>query len=78
MLEAVIGVALTICFLVNILASRIGYSSIHSGDKDILLPFCLMIFLFYPLLIYLPETHYKVIAFSEPKIVTIEQAEEDE
>lgn len=72
MLEALIGVALLICFLVNIVASRTGYSSIHSGDKDILLPFCLMIFMFYPLLIYLPETHYKVIMFNEPKIVSLE------
>lgn len=37
-----------------------------TGDKDILLPFSTMIFLFYPLLIYLPDTHHKVTIFGEP------------
>ena len=65
MLQIYIGLALIGSTILNILSSRFGYSNIFSGDKDILLPFSLMIFLFYPLLIYLPETHYKMIKFSE-------------
>lgn len=63
MIQIFIGLAFLICSLLNVLASKFGYSNISTGDKDILLPFCIMIFLFYPLLIYLPETHYKVITF---------------
>jgi len=54
MIELYIGAALGICIVLNIMASRYGYSNILSGDKDILLPFSAMIFLFFPLLIYLP------------------------
>jgi hypothetical protein len=63
MQQILIGLGLLICIALNILSSRYGYSNIITGDKDILLPFSIMIFLFYPLLIYLPETHYKVITY---------------
>lgn len=53
------------CVLLNIGASRVGYANILTGDKDILLPFASMIFLFFPLLIYLPEAHYKVTIFGD-------------
>lgn len=56
------------CAALNILTSKIGYNNIFSGDKDILLPFSIMIFLFYPLLIYLPEAHYKFLAFGKTTI----------
>lgn len=71
MLELKIGFALVLCTGLNILSSRFGYSNIKTGDKDILLPFSIMIFLFYPLLIYLPETHYKVVTYGETKATTI-------
>jgi|JI10StandDraft_1071094.scaffolds.fasta_scaffold55807_1 hypothetical protein len=73
MLQIFIGLALLGSTCLNIVTSRFGYSNIFTGDKDILLPFSLMIFLFYPLLIYLPETHYKIIKFTEAKNVTLKQ-----
>ncbi len=73
MLEIKIGVAFILCTIFNILASRFGYSNIRTGDKDILLPFSIMIFLFYPLLIYLPETHYKVVTYGETRLTTIKE-----
>ena len=60
---AILGTLFLLVTILNSFASRFGYSNIHSGDKDILLPFSVMIFLFFPLLIYLPETHYKFIVF---------------
>lgn len=65
-----------ICSGLNILTSRIGYNNIFSGDKDILLPFAAMIFLFYPLLIYLPEAHYKFIVYGHQRISLSEIEEE--
>lgn len=65
MIELLIGLALILCIFLNILASRYGYSNILTGDKDILLPFSAMIFLFFPLLIYLPETNYKFLNYEE-------------
>lgn len=56
------------CALLNILTSKIGYNSIFTGDKDILLPFSVMIFIFYPLLIYLPEAHYKFLTYGTHNI----------
>lgn len=57
------GLAFILCILLNIAVSRAGFSNIITGDKDILLPFSSMIFLFFPLLIYLPEAHYKITIF---------------
>lgn len=57
-----------ICATLNIFASKIGFKNIYSGDKDILLPFTMMLFLFYPLLIYLPEAHYKFIVYGNQRL----------
>lgn len=66
-------IGFSICATLNILTSRLGYSYIFSGDKDISLPFSAMIFLFYPLLIYLPEAHYKFIVFGNSRISVSEK-----
>lgn len=42
-----------------------GYKNYTTGDKDILYPFSSFIFFFFPLLIYLPEVHYKLTNFKE-------------
>jgi hypothetical protein len=55
-----------ISIFLNIGASRLGHISVVSGDKDIFFPFSTMLFLFYPLLIYLPESHYKLTTFGSP------------
>ena len=39
----------------NYASSRIGFSNFVTGDKDILFPFTTTAFLFFSLLIYLPE-----------------------
>lgn len=39
----------------NYLASKAGFSNFQTGDKDILFPFSTTIFLFFSLLIYLPQ-----------------------
>jgi hypothetical protein len=62
MIDVFTVVSLLICIFLNILSSRFGFSNILTGDKDILLPFSAMIFLFFPLLIYLPEANYKFLA----------------
>ena len=41
----------------NYASSRIGFSNFITGDKDILFPFATTSFLFFSLLIYLPEVH---------------------
>ena len=65
-----VGLGLTLCILLNIGVSRAGYSNILTGDKDILLPFSSMIFLFFPLLIYLPEAHYKFTVYGDENPLT--------
>ena len=73
------GLGFLLCILLNILISRIGYSNILTGDKDIFLPFSAMTFLFFPLLIYLPEAHYKLTVYgsSNNNISAHEEAEEE-
>lgn len=66
------------CAVLNTLTSKLGYNNIFSGDKDISLPFSAMIFLFYPLLIYLPEAHYKFIVFGNNRISVSEKEHEEE
>lgn len=39
----------------NYLVSKAGFSNFKTGDKDILFPFSTTIFLFFSLLIYLPQ-----------------------
>lgn len=63
--QLISGFAFAICIALNLIVSRVGYSSVLTGDKDILLPFSSMTFLFYPLLIYLPEAHYKFTIFGD-------------
>jgi hypothetical protein len=52
-----------------------GFKNYLTGDKDILYPFSSFIFFFFPLLIYLPEAHYKITKFQEqqPVVSTLKQ-----
>ena len=45
---------LLMCSFLNVAIARLGHVNITHGDKDIFLPFSAMLFLFFPLLIYLP------------------------
>lgn len=56
------GVA--VCFVVNSLISRRGFSLKHSEEIDLLLPFTSIVFMFYPLIISLPEASYKLNNYS--------------
>lgn len=56
-------IGLGISFISNLLASNSGYKNYHGGDKDLLLPMASLIFVFYPIVISLPEAHYKFINF---------------
>lgn len=42
----------------NYIGSRMGFSNFQTGDRDILFPFSATIFLFFSLLIYLPEVSF--------------------
>jgi len=48
---------------INFYSFTKGYSNYPTADKDILYPFSAVIFFFFPLLIYLPEVHYKITNF---------------
>ena len=54
-----------ICMFLNVGVARLGYINIVNGDKDIFFPFSCMLLLFYPLLIYLPEAHYKILIYGQ-------------
>jgi hypothetical protein len=51
----------------NFISSSYGFKNTGSQDKDLLLPFSIFIFLFFPLLISLPEAHYKLVNYSFSK-----------
>jgi hypothetical protein len=57
-LFTIIGFSLT--GALNYFSAKYGIKSFKYGDKDILFPFCSMIFLFFSLLIYLPEVNSKI------------------
>ena len=59
---------LTICIFLNIATARLGHANIIHGDKDIFFPFSSMLFIFYPLLIYLPEAHYKIVIYGQNNV----------
>lgn len=48
------AIYMAICGITSIASAYFGHSNVITGDKDILLPFSAMIFVFYSLLIYLP------------------------
>lgn len=55
---------LAICFPANLLANFVGSHCENPEDKDLLLPFASILFTFYPLIISLPEAHFKLIKYS--------------
>lgn len=59
----IIGCLITAC--TNYLGSRIGYSNFSFADKDILFPLSTALFLFYSLLIYVPEVCFFWRRFTE-------------
>lgn len=56
-------IGLVLSCVTNLIVSSAGFRSIQSCDRDILMPFAIVIFLFYPMLISLPEAHYKFTNF---------------
>lgn len=54
---------LIVCGIASFIAGKHGFTNLRTGDIDILLPFASSIFIFFALLIYLPEAHFKVVKF---------------
>lgn len=54
---------LALCFVLNLLSSRKGH--LWKEDKELILPPASFLFTFYPIIIALPEAHYKLIKYSE-------------
>ena len=48
----------------NLAASFFGFRTRKSRDYDLILPLCSMAFTFYPLVISLPEAHFKLINYA--------------
>lgn len=46
--------AFALSMALNTVSSCVAYKGTVTNEKDLMLPFSVMIFLFYPLLIYLP------------------------
>ena len=66
---------LVACFGLNVVFSRIGH--FWKEDRDFFIPPAAILFTFYPLIIALPEAHYKLINYSlsdDPKV----KVDEDE
>ena len=62
-----------LCSLASALSALFGFSNVTNGDRDILLPFSSMIFVFYSLLIYLPEAHFKTVKFQLREVSNAEE-----
>ena len=48
----------------NLGASYLGFRARRAHERDLLLPLCAMAFTFYPLVISLPEAHFKLINYA--------------
>lgn len=55
---------LVICIPANLLASTVGRYCSVGEDRDLLLPLSSVFFTFYPLVISLPEAHFKLINYT--------------
>lgn len=53
---------LAVCFALNLLLSRTGHK--WKEDRDFFIPPASILFTFYPLIIVIPEAHYKLINYS--------------
>ena len=65
------GVAL--CFGLNLLMSHKGHT--YKEDKELFLPPTSVIFLFYPIIIAIPEAHYKLMNYSLKDNSSIDEQE---
>jgi len=69
---------LAVSILANFLASHFGNKSKSSMEVDLLFPFTSLLFMFYPLIVSLPEAHYKLINYSmDDSENAVEELDED-
>ena len=69
---------LALCLPANVLGVYVGANTGTSEDRDCLLPITSIYFTFYPLIISLPEAHFKLIRYTMDQEVNQHDMNEDE